>query len=308
MLHQTTDVRGPREDVIQLPMAAGEPDVQVRFHNYEADFDWWWEVDDVFIGNRTCDPVRGGLVVGNVRSTGGEGINGATVTSLDKPDENATSAPTPDDAALDDGFYWMFSSLTGSHPFEATANQYQSQTRSLSVPANWVVQGDFALGSGRLTVEPTSLETTSQLGGNPRSRTFTITNEGDAPVNVELSERPGGFEMQRADGSSLNGNRIARMEGAALQKIKAPVSFAAEPNGKTTPDAAPDAIAPSEAPWTDIADYPKVVMDNRVVYVDGVAYSIAGGSGSASYSDVYAYDPATLAWTAKASVPALATR
>ena len=33
VLHQTTDVRGPREDVLPLPMAAGESDVQVRFHS-----------------------------------------------------------------------------------------------------------------------------------------------------------------------------------------------------------------------------------------------------------------------------------
>ena len=47
VLHQTSSVCGPREDVVQLPMAAGEPDVQVRFHNHEADYDWWWMVDDV---------------------------------------------------------------------------------------------------------------------------------------------------------------------------------------------------------------------------------------------------------------------
>ena len=33
VLHQTTSVRGPREDVLALPMAAGESDVQVRFHS-----------------------------------------------------------------------------------------------------------------------------------------------------------------------------------------------------------------------------------------------------------------------------------
>jgi N-acetylneuraminic acid mutarotase len=44
-------------------------------------------------------------------------------------------------------------------------------------------------------------------------------------------------------------------------------------------------------------------MDNRVVHVDGIAYSIAGGNGSASSAKVYAYDPATLSWTEKASLP-----
>ena len=45
--------------------------------------------------------------MGNVRDGDGArtGINGATVTSVDKPAEAATSVATPDDAALDDGFY-----------------------------------------------------------------------------------------------------------------------------------------------------------------------------------------------------------
>ncbi len=29
--------------------AAGRPDVQVRFHYYDASFEWWWAVDDVFL-------------------------------------------------------------------------------------------------------------------------------------------------------------------------------------------------------------------------------------------------------------------
>ena len=100
VLHQTTDVRGPRTDVLQLPTAAGQSEVQVRFHYYDASYAWWWQVDDVFVGNRTCDPIEGGLVVGNVRgSTGRTGINGATVTSIDKPADKATTKPTPDDPA-----------------------------------------------------------------------------------------------------------------------------------------------------------------------------------------------------------------
>ena len=304
VLSQTTDVRGPREDVIQLPMAAGQAEVQVRFHHYNASFAWWWEVDDVFTANRSCDPVRGGLVVGNVRgATGPEGINGATVTSLDKPDEKATTAATPDDANLDDGFYWMFSSLTGRHPFEAAANQYVSQTKQVNVAANFTTQANFRLAGGRLTVTPTSVETTSVLGGAAKSKTFKVTNEGNAPVDVEFSERPGGFVLQTPSGDRVDARAIAKQEGAPLQEIKADVSLAADASGRA-PTGSPAAVGPHEAPWTDIADYPSAIMDNRVVNLDGVAYSIAGGNGSASTAAVQAYDPATLSWTAKASLPA----
>ena len=29
--------------------AAGETDLQVRFHYYNASYEWWWAVDDIFL-------------------------------------------------------------------------------------------------------------------------------------------------------------------------------------------------------------------------------------------------------------------
>ncbi|QBR94317.1 peptidase S8 [Nocardioides euryhalodurans] len=304
VLSQTTDVRGPREDVVQLPMAAGQSEVQLRFHHYDASYDWWWEVDDVFLGNRTCDPIPGGLVLGNVRSTAsGDGINGATVTSLDAPETTATTRATPADENLDDGYYWMFSDLTGRHPFEASANQYESETATVRVIADLTNPQDFELGSGNIVVEPTELSGTRQLGGNPIRKTFEVTNTGSRAAEVELVERAGGFTMLGADGSRTSAKRIAAADGAPLQEIKADVSFSRSGSNKMATGDVP-AAGPHADPWTDIADYPSVVMDNRVVQVDGVAYSIAGGNGSASSAAVHAYDPATLAWEPRASLPA----
>ena len=59
---------------------------------------------------------------------------------------------------------------------------------------------------------------------------------------------------------------------------QSPTSFAAELSGKTTVRRPPR--PPQADPWTDIADYPANVMDNRVVNLDGKVYSIAGGNGS----------------------------
>jgi N-acetylneuraminic acid mutarotase len=304
VLSQTTSLRGPREDVVALPMAANQPDVQIRFHHHEASYDWWWAIDDVFTANRSCDPVRGGLVVGNVRgATGPAGINGATVTSLDNPEEKAVTAATPDDPAVADGFYWMFSSLTGRHPFEAKASQHGSQTKQVNVAADWANLANFRLAAAKLTVTPGSLSTTSVLGSTVKSKTFTVTNEGNAPVEVEFAERPGGFVVQTPDGNRVDTDSLADQQGAPLQEIEADVSFARAPDGKGDTGTPVAPAGPNEAPWTDIADFPATVMDNRVVHVDGVAYSIAGGNGSASTAQVFAYDPATLAWTAKASLP-----
>ena len=303
VLHQEDDARGPREEVLQLPSAAGQADVKIRFHQYESDFDWWWQIDDVSIANRSCDPIPGGLVVGTVRSAVTKnGINGATVTSLDKPDETATTRATPDDTKLSDGFYWMFSTITGSHRFEAAANQHASQTKRATVDADDATRVNFQLASGHLTVTPTSLTGTRVLGGAPIARTFTLTNDGTLPVNVELGEQDGGFVMLGADGSRTNTAKLATEHGAPLQTLKVPTSLSATGTPGKSADAGSQ-VGPADAPWADIADYPDVVMDNRVVYVDGIAYSLGGGDGTASYDSVFAYDPAALAWSEKASMP-----
>ncbi len=84
----TADARGVKE--IAIPQAAGKSAVQVRFHYYVASYDWWWEVDNVLIGSQiNCEPIGGGLVVGNVKdaNTGGT-VNGAVVTRDDKPERD----------------------------------------------------------------------------------------------------------------------------------------------------------------------------------------------------------------------------
>ncbi|MEV6492311.1 S8 family serine peptidase, partial [Actinoplanes sp. NPDC051633] len=154
VLSQPEDVRGPTVTEIPIPQAAGKTDVQVRFHFYQAEFAWWWQVDNVLVGSEVaCKPTNGGLVVGHVKDKESDGyINGATVTSVDAPAEKAVTTATPDDAGIPDGFYWLFSSKTGAHPFTATASNYGSQTKTVDVEPDWATQANFELGAGRLTV------------------------------------------------------------------------------------------------------------------------------------------------------------
>ena len=259
----------------------------------------------MFTANRSCDPVRGGLVVGNVRgATGRAGINGATVTSLDKPDEKAVTAATPDDPGLDDGFYWMFSQPDRTTPVRGAR---RSSTRRRPARSTWPPTGRRRRTSGSrcrsLTVTPTSLQTTSVLGGDVKSKTFTVTNDGTAPVDVEFAEQPGGFVLQTPDGNRVDTDRSPRRRVRRCRRSRPTCRSRSSRRGWVSTGSPAAPVGPNEAPWTDIADYPSTVMDNRVVYVDGVAYSIGGGSGSASYDTVFAYDPATLAWTEKASLP-----
>ena len=134
------------------------------------------------------------------------------------------------------------------------------------------------------------------------TKSFKVTNTGGAAVDVKFGEKDSGFVLQNANGSTTTKAQVrerARRTAAAARR--ADTSFARMLTGKT--GAAPAAAKPMAAPWTDIADYPATVMDNRVVSLEGKTYSIAGGNGSASTGNSYVYDPATLAWTAIAPLP-----
>jgi hypothetical protein len=49
---KTSEYRGPHAEVINLTsIAAGQPNVMIRFHYYNAVFEWWWQVDDVQVGS-----------------------------------------------------------------------------------------------------------------------------------------------------------------------------------------------------------------------------------------------------------------
>src|SRR5207249_3066285 len=115
--HQTLNRRGPTVEELTLGQAAHKANVQVRFR-FQGTWAWWWEVDNVSVVNRNCDPVPGGLVVGFTtdRNTG-QALNGVTVSSVDAPGDKGTSVATPDDPAVPDGYYWLFTGQLGPHAF-----------------------------------------------------------------------------------------------------------------------------------------------------------------------------------------------
>ncbi|MFC8616651.1 S8 family serine peptidase [Micromonospora purpureochromogenes] len=308
VLRQAADVRGPRVTEVPVPQAAGQAQVRVRFHYYDASFEWWWAVDNVLIGSQVvCEPVDGGLVLGHVRDRNDNGyVNGATVTSDDRPAEKATTTATPDDPGLPDGFYWMFSSLTGPHPFTAKAGNYVSQRKQIDVQADWATATNFQLAAGRLAVQSTAVTGTVRMPTGKVNKTFTVTNTGGAPVDVAFGERDGGFELLRADGSRMSRQEVLGSSGAPEQRLTVPTSFAAVASGKSA-TATSAAVGPQAEPWTDIADYPANVMDNRVVNLNGKVYSIAGGNGSVSTAKNFLYDPVAQTWAGVADLPAART-
>jgi hypothetical protein len=132
---------------IPIPQAANQPDVRVRF-DYQGHQDGYWAIDNVFIGNRTCPAVPGGLVAGVVRARGtGQPIVGATVTSAADPADTAVTVATPQDPALPDGYYTLFSSHTGNTGFTVSAGGYTSGSGTVPVAAGRIRSRDWSLSA-----------------------------------------------------------------------------------------------------------------------------------------------------------------
>ena len=81
------------------------------------------------------------------------------------------------------------------HDFTAEKDLYGSDTHTVSVYEDIVVQQDFSLGTGELAFNPTSFEVTMTVGDAPRTETLTISNLGSADVQFELVEKDEGFEL-----------------------------------------------------------------------------------------------------------------
>ena len=289
--HYTTEARrGPRVEEVALPSAAGAATAQIRFR-YQGTFAWWWEVDNVVVMDKTCAPRPGGLVVGvTTDKNTGAGLNGVTVASQDAPAEKGLSAPTPDDPALSDGFYWLFSSLTGTHPFTASKSPYQPLTKDIEVTADTAKRADFALKVGRITITPGEIES-HQPYGTTRSTTIKVTNSGSAPATVTLVERAGAITMAGLRGGAV---REYQIPGGASKKYAGN-----EAGRKALLSGATTLIDPV---WGAAADYPTAIYDNQAVNLGGKIYSV-GGASSPEDKQAYAYDPGTDAWTRLPDLP-----
>jgi len=55
------DYLGPKTEIIDITsIAAGKSNVMVRFHYYNANYEWWWQIDDVYIsGTETVEFLNG---------------------------------------------------------------------------------------------------------------------------------------------------------------------------------------------------------------------------------------------------------
>ncbi|MFG3102498.1 carboxypeptidase regulatory-like domain-containing protein [Streptomyces sp. NPDC048182] len=272
---------------VELPLTAyaGAKTVQLRFR-FVATWGYWWQLDDIFVGDRPYVPVSGGLVAGTVTDANtGAGVVGATVTNADAPGQSAVTRATPDDSRLGDGFYWLFSATPGKHSFTTTKTRYTAAARNVRVTPDTVTRADRALDAGRLRITPAAVDKTLPRGGTG-TRKLTVRNTGRAPAAFTLTEQPGGLPAQPA-------------RGAPLRLVPGDASPLRQRPGTSGDGPAPSTAAPAAAgdAWQPVTSLPAAVSDNAVAAYGGRIYSAFGYTGSGYTSDLYAYDPAAGTWS-----------
>lgn len=223
----------------------------------------------------------------------GDPLNGVTVTSDHRPEERAVSAATPEDPAEPDGFYWLFSGLTGTHPFTAERTPYAPVTKEVTVTADRVKRANFALAAGRLTVSPTSIES-HQPYGSTRTTRVTVSNTGTAPATVDLLERAGQFDLLRRAGAPLREQKVKGISKART--------------GTAYGGAAPQAAVAEDEAWSEIAKLPAAIFDNAAAWLEGKIYSVGGGGGTGTERKAWVYDPGSGAWTALPDLPTVRSK
>lgn len=276
----TAHAPGPVRVTVPIPQAAGKSGVRVRFRYLNGPITpgKWWGVDDVYIGNRSCDALPGGLVVGTVRDRNtGDPLAGASVRGEGGA---ATSA--------EDGLYWLFSARTGNRSFTAGDLRYTTTTTPAQVAPNQATRLDFDLAAGRIEAAVDAVRGDPALGERDNAR-LVVRNTGTAPATVTVAERPGAFEPLSA---------ARRVAPTLVHGEFSPYRL----TGDASP--APSATAGGGGAWQAQGDMPYQVADNAAAAHDGVIYTVAGRSGSRdAIQDAYALDTRTGVWSRIANLP-----
>ncbi|MFC4534306.1 carboxypeptidase regulatory-like domain-containing protein [Sphaerisporangium dianthi] len=281
---------GPEHVTVSLAPFAGKRDVRIRFH-YVGSLGNIWEVDKVAVGTRTFAPAQGGLLVGKVTDANtGAGVTGATV-SVAGTAALATSVAAPEDPALGDGLYWLFSPKTGERRItaEKAAFHYPATTTRTKVTTG-VTRADFPLKAGRLAVSPAELSASVTWGADKKLK-FTVRNTGTAPATVKLGERPGPV----SDASP-------QAAGAPLNRVKVPRDQIT-PDGKAGATVPGAVTAKGGGAWQAVTDMPQPSTGMVAGAYDGKLYAGLGRiPETTNFSDHWlSYTPKTGEWTTLAA-------
>lgn len=307
-LEQVNDTAFDRDAEAFLTGAAGHDAVQVRFRYVDPAWGDWWQVDDVAVYAEDCLPDGGGLIVGQVRDTNDQtGLDGATVTHP-ATEDSAVTGPTPGDPALGGGFYYL-ASPAGTIELVAAADSYLDETVDVAVLEQSAVRQDFTLDSALLEWSLAEISTEVTLGDEDTVE-LTIDNVGSAETDIALTEVPGTFEIQRADGSVVTDADVGSTADVDPIQLDAPVGshemFPDLPAGDATgeePHETPATAPADDDPWLELTPYPHGIADAASVTLDGELYIIGGSDGTDRTAAVHKYNAAEMTWEEVAPLP-----
>ncbi|MGW8885699.1 S8 family serine peptidase [Streptomyces sp. NPDC055749] len=279
---------------LALPQAAGKSAVQVRFR-YTGEYDMWWAIDDVLIGEPACEPVPGSLVIGQVTDRNTDEPLGSTkVRSPDGTSTTGRSGPTPDDDAVADGLYWSFLPTAAEQRLTATHDGFTARTKDIEATEGQVTQVDFALAAGRLTATPGTVEIKQGMDGKT-TREVTLTNTGTAPVTTRTAESGGNPAAAR---TATGPGKVPSLEveTEVTPSWIEPRTDAPAPAGRPDPAAVSAAASASGDDWSTIAPYPTSLMDPSIGVHDGKVYSVGGFDGARTTPKGFVYDNLDQRW------------
>jgi PKD repeat protein len=188
---------GPATETIDISaVAAGQANVMVRFHYYNAYWDWYWLVDDVIIGPPSCVNPTGGLLSCLVSDANTSlPIQGATVTNQTTTLTGTTNAA---------GYAYLYG-IVGNNTLQATKVLYGSLTQTIPVVGGDSLTVTFNMPSGHITSNPASLDVFLNLGQTTTSP-LTLNSDGNAAVAFEIKEVDKGMAPLRI--ASLAGTPV----------------------------------------------------------------------------------------------------
>jgi hypothetical protein len=250
---------GPTRVVVPLTAYANAKSLPLRFH-YAATGVWYWGVDDVFVGQRDFTPTPGGLVVGTAKDANtGLPATGATISDGGDAAVHTQTVATPEDPALADGYFSLFTPGPGKHTLTATKSNYAAQPETLTVPADRAATVSYSLKAGRLAVTPGSLDVTVARGKQV-SRQLRITNTGTANATLTLGEQPDALLPDAA-------------QGAALQRVRGDYPLGRVPAAATGVSPAAHAAPTPANAWQSAPDLPAAMMDDIADSHQGKLYA-----------------------------------
>ncbi|NLN70181.1 MAG: S8 family serine peptidase [Chloroflexi bacterium] len=147
VLRQTETERGPAHQTLDISaLVAYQADVRVRFHYYNANAEWWWQVDRVQVGSHTCALLEGGLLAGFVNDRHSSmPLLGAVVSN---GQQQVVTTANPLDPDLTGGFYWMFQPMSENvHTMtvKAAKSLYLSATAEIELHKDALTRQDLRL-------------------------------------------------------------------------------------------------------------------------------------------------------------------